>query len=441
MKEQDKRPNEKLKRERELRGWSQRKIAERVGTAEQVVARWEGGLHKPNRYFQTQLCELFGKNAEELGFLLPASDAFSHDAPAQEAGSKKKQERQESNAADEEREDKVDELRRLLLQCMPSIIIMPKSFIEQERWKQVSTIATKSAIITHETSLRYFEQLIKGCWDLLRTDGLLGAEQFLFTYLPTLERIAQQPSQNQKAFACLASQGYILAGLVAVLQTNFVLAEVHCELAVQYSRLSGERDLEIASLKHLATKFFDAHYPQKCLDTYQEALSFVDEVSPLLRSRTYLGLALAHAQCRNKQEALRCLGLAQDTFPQYPEDDPSFPFADCGLSSLNHYAGLIYLEFDQAREAWNSFAGVEILKEKTAIPERTIIEIVNCQAEAAVAQREMELACTHVRAGVIGAMKLGSEKRFHEAFSVYKQMRCLWSKEQQVKDIAELFHR
>jgi transcriptional regulator with XRE-family HTH domain len=85
MKEPDKRPNEKLKRERELRGWSQRTIAARVGTAEQVVARWEGGRHKPNRYFQTQLCELFGKNAEELGFLIPASDNLACEVSTQEA--------------------------------------------------------------------------------------------------------------------------------------------------------------------------------------------------------------------------------------------------------------------------------------------------------------------------------------------------------------------
>jgi transcriptional regulator with XRE-family HTH domain/tetratricopeptide (TPR) repeat protein len=85
MKKQDTHPNEKLKREREIRGWSQRTVATHVGTAEQVVARWEGGRHKPNRYFQTQLCELFGKNAEELGFLLPASDTLAREASIQEA--------------------------------------------------------------------------------------------------------------------------------------------------------------------------------------------------------------------------------------------------------------------------------------------------------------------------------------------------------------------
>jgi transcriptional regulator with XRE-family HTH domain len=42
---EEKKPNENLRRKRELRGWSQRKLAELVGTDEQVVNRWESGPH------------------------------------------------------------------------------------------------------------------------------------------------------------------------------------------------------------------------------------------------------------------------------------------------------------------------------------------------------------------------------------------------------------
>jgi transcriptional regulator with XRE-family HTH domain/tetratricopeptide (TPR) repeat protein len=69
MREQERHPNHILRRERELRGWSQQTVAERIGTSDQAVNRWENGQHKPNRYFQTQLCELFGKTAETLGFM------------------------------------------------------------------------------------------------------------------------------------------------------------------------------------------------------------------------------------------------------------------------------------------------------------------------------------------------------------------------------------
>ena len=62
-------PNTKLKRERELRGWSQKIVAEHIGTNIEAVSRWERGYHTPERYYQEKLCVLFGKNAEELGFI------------------------------------------------------------------------------------------------------------------------------------------------------------------------------------------------------------------------------------------------------------------------------------------------------------------------------------------------------------------------------------
>ena len=58
-----------LKTERELRGWSQAKVAEAVGSTPRNVSRWEQGHTLPHPYYREQLCLLFGKNARELGLL------------------------------------------------------------------------------------------------------------------------------------------------------------------------------------------------------------------------------------------------------------------------------------------------------------------------------------------------------------------------------------
>jgi transcriptional regulator with XRE-family HTH domain len=68
-----KKPNKKLQRERELYGWSQARIAEKLGTTVKRVSMWECGDATPDRYYQEKLCDLFGKNAEELGLLSQAS--------------------------------------------------------------------------------------------------------------------------------------------------------------------------------------------------------------------------------------------------------------------------------------------------------------------------------------------------------------------------------
>lgn len=67
-------PNTQLRRERELRGWSQKRVADAVGTSKFMVSRWEGGIKTPGPHFREQLCLLFGKNAEELGFTRPLTN-------------------------------------------------------------------------------------------------------------------------------------------------------------------------------------------------------------------------------------------------------------------------------------------------------------------------------------------------------------------------------
>jgi len=62
-------PNLLLKRERESHGWSQEDLAEKVGTTQKIVSRWERGENTPLPYYRQKLCKLFGKNAEELGFV------------------------------------------------------------------------------------------------------------------------------------------------------------------------------------------------------------------------------------------------------------------------------------------------------------------------------------------------------------------------------------
>ncbi|GCE15101.1 helix-turn-helix domain-containing protein [Tengunoibacter tsumagoiensis] len=66
-----KKGNDKLRYQREVRGWSQAVVAMKIGTATEVISRWETGGRTPGRFYQTKLCELFEQTAEELGFVAP----------------------------------------------------------------------------------------------------------------------------------------------------------------------------------------------------------------------------------------------------------------------------------------------------------------------------------------------------------------------------------
>jgi DNA-binding XRE family transcriptional regulator len=65
-----------IKRERELRGWSQEELAQKLGCDLKTVSRWENGKSLPQPFHRQALCQLFKKNLLALG-LVQESDHFS----------------------------------------------------------------------------------------------------------------------------------------------------------------------------------------------------------------------------------------------------------------------------------------------------------------------------------------------------------------------------
>src|SRR5256884_10005556 len=63
----------RLKQERERRAWTQSEVAERIGTTQINVSRWENGVTTPGPYYRQRLGELFGKSIQQLGFIPESS--------------------------------------------------------------------------------------------------------------------------------------------------------------------------------------------------------------------------------------------------------------------------------------------------------------------------------------------------------------------------------
>lgn len=64
----------RLKQERERRGWTQSQLAEKTGTTQTNVSRWEKGDTVPGPYYRQRLGALFGKTLVELGFVVEVED-------------------------------------------------------------------------------------------------------------------------------------------------------------------------------------------------------------------------------------------------------------------------------------------------------------------------------------------------------------------------------
>jgi tetratricopeptide (TPR) repeat protein len=224
----------------------------------------------------------------------------------------------------------------------------------------------------------------------------------------------------------IIQKGYLLAGLVALDEYNLTEMEKNSRLAVQHSQLAGDYNLLAAAYKQQATMFQIGRKTARALQVYQKTLPFIDQVSPLLRSRIYQGLASASARCGQDKDALRYLGLARDTFPSDFENDPSYLFADSGLSVLHMYEGLTYQDLNKPKEAWESFAKVDGLAPKIPIGEFTRLEFLNLQTKTAVSMQSIELCELYLETSVTVATALNSQYSNGESFDAYRSMQLLW---------------
>jgi transcriptional regulator with XRE-family HTH domain len=414
-------PNAELRREREARGWSLEDAADHLAEAvirkgwpgpqadSHLIGRWERGERTPRPRSVQLLCDLYGKTPTELG-LGPREGL-----PA---------------LAD-------DELKRR--HFLQSIAVLGGATMLDSGLLGAALSGTDI-----EAELAGAEADIETCWRLMRGSDSAAAEPLLFTRLGPIEALAESAARSHAPYNArlrrLATEGRILAALAAVLRCDYAAALESSRRAVAHSQHAGDVNLQVAALKHLATRYQDVGYPLRTLQVYQEALRYEDRASPLLRSRTHLGLALAYAKLGEERAGLTHLQTAEDEFPARFADDPAFSYADCGPSSLNHYGGLILLSRGDPRAAWETF---EKLKELNGVPvpERTVLEILNCQAEAAVTWRDLDLACSHVEAAAQGATRLRSEMRFQEARRIFDQMRAVWPQEPRMRALEVLFRR
>jgi transcriptional regulator with XRE-family HTH domain len=70
-------PNERLRRARNLKDWSQAELAEKVGTSFEMVSRWERGVTVPSPYYRRRLGAVLGQTPKELGLVRDLRNSFT----------------------------------------------------------------------------------------------------------------------------------------------------------------------------------------------------------------------------------------------------------------------------------------------------------------------------------------------------------------------------
>ena len=288
---------------------------------------------------------------------------------------------------------------------------------------------------------------VTACWYLMRGNQLAIIEQVLSTYLPSLHSLVQQ-SSHRKVAASLLTQVYRLYGILALHKKDLNVREIYCQKSVYYGGIAEDANLQAIAFVSWANNFSYVQNPARAIEMCQKALIHEGNIAPLVLSKLHSELSLVYAQQKQEQKALRSLVLAQEIYPENPENDPSFLYADFSSSSLILKDGLANLALAQhfredantyALQAQKVFSLVESGQAKGVTSERIRVEIINHQAKASLALSERDAFCHYLAMGIQGAKELGSQKRREEAINVYKEGREKWPDEPMVKDLADLF--
>jgi tetratricopeptide (TPR) repeat protein len=214
-----------------------------------------------------------------------------------------------------------------------------------------------------------------------------------------------------------------------------------CEQSVAYARLADDTNTLVSSLIELATAYKYNGQLDKWLITLQEALYHSMHATPLVQSPTYFKSALAFAYHKRKREADLYLEMALDVLPTHPERDPEYALADTSFATLSRDAGRAWLEIGQVSKAYRAFDLYKQYPSSGSIPERVRLEIVNGQSKAAIEENDLEKYAYFLEDGIIGAVTLGSKKRFSEIYATFQEdMPATWMNQGEVARIAAQYH-
>jgi len=294
-----------------------------------------------------------------------------------------------------------------------------------------------SQAMTDDMFLARCAASLTACWHLLRGSDLGAVEQLLAGYLVPLEALAYQDSPRRRAAAVLTAQAHRVCGIIALHRNQLGVREHHCRRALHFAEVASDTGSHASALISLASTYFYAADPVAAAAVYEQAFRHGAALPPLQQSRIHAELAVVYGQLGREQDALRSTGHAEELYPDRPEDDPSYLYAEFTRSSLALERGLAYVALaeqfpghgyqNRAADIFGEAAG--------AGPARIQFEIVNHQAGVAVLQGDLDRFEAYMTQGMDGVALLGSRQRLREMQATWQRAAIRWPAEKRLKAI------
>jgi tetratricopeptide (TPR) repeat protein/DNA-binding Xre family transcriptional regulator len=406
---------------------TQKQLADFAGVSLSTIERAERG--DPIRIdCQQRICTYLNKTPQDLGFQGQDTRGESKKSPSGQDRQEVWYTEQEERLTSSKESDQMD--RRQALQALGGL--------------SASLLTPSPFGLTHITQFLHNDEVlslcatqIPICWRLYFDGHLSTVHRVLPDCLSPLAVLVRQPSPYQTRAASLASQAHQLACMLSLQGQDYGTALIHADQALFCARIAEDVNLQVVSLIRRANIYRFLKRPQHMMAAYQEAAQYRKNVSPLLQGRFYMGLAQAHSELLQENEAFYALEEAYKIFPANPQSDPHYSYTYFKLPQ--HFEALVYLNLKQPAKAWEGLTYADKSLPMAVVPDRLDLSID--QVRAALLSGNIEQCCAYLDFAVTSATMLGSQLRYHQSYDIYQHMLVRWHHEPQVKVLADLFVR
>lgn len=411
----EKKPNSILRRERQLRGWSQQKVAELVDTSEDVVSRWERGESKPSPFFQEKLCLLYGKSAEELGIFGYGEDE--------------------------------DIKRRESLQTMSatgaSLVIGFSSPLAplQNMDNEIEQLIARKLVRLQQWAVDGLEDGTRLRWQLYYTSRNSLTEDGLLSQIARLEQLADDGGHQYQRVCRILAQNYQLAGSLARDRFQYTKSLQYFQKAEQLHEDTQLSDLTAAAIARQAVALLrkdQEKHLQTSFALYQRAVERAKQAEPHTQAYVLSGYAEALARKGNYDECIKSLDQAEALLQRVAnipiEEDVAY--VRLTLQSLTDSRGECYVLLGKPEK------GLEYLqtaqKKQDQKFTRTNCRLLMQQSEAYLAAGLPDACVQHALKGLEVARLLESISNVYWASEILAKLRLsAFSKESIVDDLQE----
>ncbi len=332
----DKKPNNKLKRQRALRGWSQKKVGLSIGTSKDMVSRWETGERETSLYYQEKLCVLFGLSSVDLGFIDSSADdnlvlhSFVKPQSMSLEGFSGIDNVFTSFSISSDSRDKAFQLFTKAIS--PSILKVIQelgrddmSIVRREFLNLAGTSLVLSGLGTDRNSfianmfyddhIQLLENEITTRWNLYHTGGTILANRGLDMWISEVEKFSQEADngvQKNRAHALL-SMSYQLQGSILRDKMNYDQAHDFYKKAFFAADEVSDLELKSSTLGRRGVTFIQQKKPIEAIEYLESGLAVIDNLHlPYLKGYILQALSEAHAMAQHASQSKKSIALAED---------------------------------------------------------------------------------------------------------------------------------